>query len=201
MTCRPSGRAPSLFVISARRMASAPALSWLLIETSGSMIGISPCLTIWSAMSNCCLTTAAMPSCDARLMKEHLGAEHAALNRAFGQRLDVWHRLHQVDAVLFRRQALVHLDEGHPPPVLPQIGRNRLALRLAVHGALEQDGADDLLSVEGGRGDDAHPKFVHELEHLRLPAIGAVGNAVEAERPRGRSTPLVERSAAAIPAL
>ena len=101
----------------------------------------------------------------------HLGAEHAALYRAFEQRLEVRHWLHQVDAVLFRRQALVHLDEGHHPPVFPQIGRNRLALHLAVHGALEQDGSENLLSVEGGRGDDAHPKFVHDLEHLRLAGI------------------------------
>ena len=147
ITLRPSGRASSLFVISGRRMASAPALSWLLIETSGSMIGISPCSAICVGDVELLLNDGG----DALLRRQvdkgaDLGAEHAALNRAFEQRLDVRHRLHQADAVLFRRQALVHLDKGHHPPVLPRIGRNRLALRLAVHGALEQDGAEDLFS-------------------------------------------------------
>ncbi len=53
-------------------MASAPALSGLLIETSGSMIGISPWPAIWRATSNCWATMAAMPACEAQAITERI---------------------------------------------------------------------------------------------------------------------------------
>jgi hypothetical protein len=52
--------------------ASAPALSGLLIETSGSMMGMGACSAICAATSNCCATTAAIPSFDGRLMTERI---------------------------------------------------------------------------------------------------------------------------------
>ena len=126
--------------------------------------------------------------------RAHLGAEHAELDRPGEQLVEVRHRLHQADAVLFRFQPLIDLDDRDDAPVLPQVGRDRLALRLAVHRALEQDRGDDLVAVEGRRGDDAHPHLVHELEHLGVVAlVFAVGNAVEAQRAGGRPAALVER--------
>jgi len=53
-------------------MASAPALSGLLIETSGSMMGMSPCPAICAATSNCCFATAAIPFWDGRLITERI---------------------------------------------------------------------------------------------------------------------------------
>jgi hypothetical protein len=46
MTWRASGMASKFFFNSARRMACVPALSGLLIETSGSTIGVSACSAI-----------------------------------------------------------------------------------------------------------------------------------------------------------
>ncbi len=126
--------------------------------------------------------------------RAHLGAEHAELHRPREQLVEVGHRLHQADAVLLRLEPFVDLDDRHDAPLLPQVGRNRLALRLAVHGALEQDGGDDPVAGEGGRGDDAHPHFMHELEHLGVVAfVFAVRNPVEAQGAGRRSAALVER--------
>ena len=127
--------------------------------------------------------------------RAHLGAEHAERGRASQQRVEARHRLHQLYAVLVRLEPLVDLDDRHDAPVLPQIGRHGLALRLAVHGALEQDGRDHLRAGERRRAHDAHPERVHQLVHLGVVAgIFAVGDAVEPERARRRSAALIERS-------
>ena len=64
------GMVSSALVISSSRIASASARSALLMFTSGSRIGISPCASTWCATSNCCFTTAAIPARSARLTTE-----------------------------------------------------------------------------------------------------------------------------------
>ena len=98
-------------VSSSRRMASAAALSGLLIETSGSRIGTRPCLAICSPTSNCCAAMAAMPLLRGQVDdRAHLGAEDAELHRPLEQRVEVRDRLHQADAVLLGLEALVDLQ-------------------------------------------------------------------------------------------
>ena len=55
------------------------------------------------------------------------------------QRVEPRHRLHQADAVLLGLEPLVDLQEGDDAALLPQEGRDRLSLHLAVHRAFEQD--------------------------------------------------------------
>ena len=47
--------------------------------------------------------------------------------------------------------------------------------------------------VKAGARHDAHAHLVHEREHLGIAAIGAVRNAVEAQRAGRRAAALVER--------
>ena len=124
--------------------------------------------------------------------RAHLGAENALGDRAFEQRVEVGHRLHQLDAVGFRGKALVDLQEGHDAALFPKIPRGRHAVDLAVHGLLEQDRAHHLVAGEGGRLDDAGTHLVDEIEHLVLVRICAFRDAVELQRLRRRAARLVE---------
>ena len=137
---------------------------------------MSPWLAICSAISNCCLTMAAMPGFDARLMTERILVPNTpSLTARAKQLVEVRDRLHEADAILLVGQALVDLDDGNDATVFPQIGRDRLALRLAVHRALEQDRRDHLVAGKGRRGDDADAHLVHEPEHLGVFAfVGAL---------------------------
>ena len=90
-------------------------------------------------------------------------------------------------------EPFVDLQEGDDTPPFPQESRNRIFLRLPVHRAFEKDGRDDLGSGEGRRGHDAHAHLMHEPEHLYLATIGAVRNAIEAQRVGCRSAALVKR--------
>ena len=64
-----------------------------------------------------------------------------SFDRPVEQRIEPRHRLHQADAVVLGLEPLVDLQERDDAAILPQEGRNRLSLRLAVHRAFEQDGA------------------------------------------------------------
>jgi len=80
----------------------------------------------------------------------------------------------------------------------PQEGRDGLFPRLSVHGSFKKDGRENLGSGEGRRGHDAHAHFMHQPEHFGVAAIGAVRNAVEAQRAGRRSAALVERGDEAV---
>ena len=99
----------------------------------------------------------------------------------------------RLDAIGFRLEPLVDLEEGNAALLFPQEGRDGLALRLAVHRALEEDRADHLVAREGRGSDHADPHLVHAGVHLGLAAIGALGNAVEAQSAGCRPAALVER--------
>src|SRR3546814_1404258 len=60
----------------------------------------------------------------------HLGPEHALRDRTIAQRVEVGHRLHQLDAVDLDLQSLVDLQERHHA-ALPQQRRHRLTARFA----------------------------------------------------------------------
>ena len=59
-------------VSAASSMASAPALSGLLMRTSGSMTGSRPWAEIRAARSNCCATMASTPSFEGRLITDRI---------------------------------------------------------------------------------------------------------------------------------
>src|SRR5580693_3779917 len=88
--------------------------------------------------------------------RAHLGAEYAKLARPTQELVEVRDRLHQADPILLLSKPLVDLDDWNDAAFLPQVGRDRLALRLAVHRALKQDGGYDLVACKGRRGNDAH---------------------------------------------
>src|ERR1700729_442316 len=126
--------------------------------------------------------------------RTHLRAEYAKLACPTQELVEVRHRLHQADPVLLRLEPLIDLDDRNDAAFLPQVSRDWLALRLAVHRALKQDGGNDLVAGKGGRGDDAHAHLVHQLVHLGVVAfVVAVRNSVEPQRAGGRSAALVER--------
>ena len=100
--------------------------------------------------------------------RAHLGAEDALRFGFVEQRRQLGHRLHQLDPVLLRGQALVHFQKRHDPLHVPQIVRGRLPLDVPVHGVLEQDGGKNPLAGEAGAGDDARAHLMHERKHLIL---------------------------------
>ena len=70
MTCWPSPSPSSAARIAAWSNPSLAARSALLMFTSGSMIGISPCASTCFATSNCCATIASIPAGLAALITE-----------------------------------------------------------------------------------------------------------------------------------
>src|SRR5262245_47448969 len=130
-----------------------------------------------------------------RLLDEraHLGSEDALGDGAAEQRPELRHRLHQLDAVLLLRQPLVHLQERPHALHVPAIVRGRLALDAAIHGVLEQDGAEDSLAGEGRARDDARAHLMHEREHLFLVGPRAVLDAVGPERAGRAPSALIQR--------
>ncbi len=94
-----------------------------------------------------------------------LRSENALLDAARQKRVELRHGLHQLHAIRFVGEALVDLQERNDA-LAPEVGRNRLAVRLTVHRPFEQDGAEHLLAVEHGRGHDPHAHLVDEVVHL-----------------------------------
>src|SRR6478735_6510683 len=124
--------------------------------------------------------------------RAHLGAEDALAQRALEQVVETRHRLHDLHAVGLVGQALVDLQERDHLLHIPQELRRALALDLAVHGPLEEDGAEDARAVEARAGDDPAPHRVHAVEHLVVAGVLALLDAVELERLRRAPTALVE---------
>ena len=99
---------------------------------------------ICPAISNCWLTMFLMPAGLACLMTERILVPKMRFDFGFvEQRGKLGHRLHQVDAVLLGREALVHLQERHDVFHVPEIIRAGLPLDVPVHGVLEQDGGQE----------------------------------------------------------
>ena len=84
------------------------------------------------------------------------------------------------------------LRNGTTLLLLPEVLGGALAVDLAVHRPLEQDGAEDAVAVEGRALDDAGPHLVHEVEHLVVVAEGRLVDAVQLERLRRAAAALVE---------
>ncbi len=152
MTCVPDGRASSSLAIASRRMASASCLVGLLIEDFRLDDRDEPVAEDLSTDFELLLHDGG----DAGLIRigdyrAHLGTEDALLHRAGEQGIEIGHRLHQLHTILLGGQPLINFEERHHTAILPQIGRDRLALGLAIHGLLEQDGGDDLVAGKTGR--------------------------------------------------
>src|SRR6185503_1767231 len=130
------------------------------------------------------------------------GAEHAQTLRSLEQLIEAGIRLHQLDSVLLRLEALVDLDEGNDAAVDQRL-RGRLAVDGAVHRPLEQDCAQDLAVREAGRGDDPSAHLVDEVEHLLVAGPGALLDAVTRQRLGRGAARLVEcgNEAVALPDL
>ena len=128
----------------------------------------------------------------------HLGAENALGDGPLKQRVEIRHRLHDLHAVLFIRQALVDLQERHDAAGFPEILRGRHTIDIAVHGTLEQDRSHDLVAIKGRRLDDPRAHLVDQAEHLLIIRIGVFLDAIEAKRLRRRTARLVERGNKAV---
>jgi hypothetical protein len=153
----------------------------LLIETSGSRIGTSPCADRGDTWFRGQIDNRA-----------HFGAKDASLGRTLQQRVETWDQLHQLNTIGLGLKPLVDLQEGDDTAILPQKCRHRLALDLPVHRRLEQDGPDHFGAGEGRGGHDPHPHLVHQPKHLRVTAVGAVGNAIQAQGAGGGPAALVK---------
>ena len=110
--------------------------------TSGSMIGIRPWPSTWPRNLELLLDDRGdafrVGEVDHRPL---LGPEHAEALARGEQRIEVGHRLHQLDAVGLRLESLVDLDERHDPWSISACGVG-LPVDLPVHRPLEQDRAD-----------------------------------------------------------
>ena len=110
---------------------------------------------IWRATSNCWSTLAFTPAGSASLITERILVPNTPLAFRPGQQpVEAGHRLHELHAVGLVDQALVDLEERHHALHLPQVLGGATALDLAVHRALEQDGAEDAIAAEARAGDD-----------------------------------------------
>ena len=130
--------------------------------------------------------------------RAHLGAEDALGNGALKQMVEIRHRLHHLDVIGFVGEALVDFQEGNNLVFVPEIFSGRRAVDFAVHGALEQDRADDFLAIEGGGLDDAGAHLVDQAEHFLVIGIGVFIHAIEAEGFRRGAAGLVKRGNEAI---
>ncbi len=122
-----------------------------------------------------------------------LGAEDPRLDRALQKRVEPADRFHKLHAVGFVLKPLVDLQERHDTAIVPQELCRRLAANVAVHGPFEEDGTDDAVAAERGRGRDAAAHLVDQRIHFRIIGPGPLGNPVKPQRLRRRPAALVER--------
>jgi hypothetical protein len=111
--------------------------------------------------------------------RTHLGAKDTKFRCARQERVELWHRPHQTDAVAFRLKTLVHFHEGHDATLVPQEGWYRLPVHVAIHRSLKQDGANDFFAGKCGRCHHTDAVGMHRGEHLSVTAISIVRNAIE----------------------
>mmetsp|Transcript_4238 Transcript_4238/g.8624 ORF Transcript_4238/g.8624 Transcript_4238/m.8624 type:complete len:214 (-) Transcript_4238:310-951(-) len=95
----------------------------------------------------------------------HFGPKHVLLDGLFQEIVQFGHGLHQLDAIFFGGEALVHLDKGHDSFDRPEVLPRRKTFNFAVHCILEQNGTQHLVAREGFTGNDACAHFVHRVEH------------------------------------
>jgi len=98
--------------------------------------------------------------------RAHLGSEYALRFGLVEQRPKLGHGLHQLDPVLLRCEALVHLQKRYNAFHIPEIVRSRLPPDVPVHGVLEQDSAKNPLAGETGAGNNARAHLMHDRKHL-----------------------------------
>jgi hypothetical protein len=110
--------------------------------------------------------------------RAHLGAEDAIRPGLVEQGSKLGHGLHQLHAILFRVEALVHFQKGDNPFHVPEIVGGRLLVDVPVHGALEQDGPKDSLAGEAGTSNDPAAHLMHEGEHLLVVGPGTLLDAI-----------------------
>ena len=125
--------------------------------------------------------------------RAHLGAEHALVGGTGQEFVQTRVGLHHLRVVVLVGEALVGLQERNDTLVLPEVGGRALALDLAVHGVLEQDGAHDPIAAEGRTGDDARPHGVHGVEHLVVVAVAVFADPIGQQRLGRAAAALVER--------
>src|SRR6185312_361277 len=89
----------------------------------------------------------------------------------------------------------------HDLLALPEVFGRALALDRAVHRPLEQDGAEDPITVEDLAGDDPAAHLVDEPEHLLVVGVLRLLDAVLQQRLGRAATALVERSEKALAVL
>ena len=128
-----------------------------------------------------------------------LGTEHAQRLRLCQQRIQIGHRLHQLDAIHLVFQAFVDLDERYHA-LGDQRLRHRYAIYGSIHRALEQDRAQDLVAVERLAANDPAAHVVDQAEHRIVARIFGFFNAIALERLGRRATRLVERCDKAVSA-
>lgn len=97
-----------------------------------------------------------------------------------------------LDAVFGGCFSLVDLEKRHDAALFPEVGGNWLAVDVAIHGAFEQDGGNDLVAGKGRRAHDADAHGVHQAEHFLVTMVIGVGN-VRGATLRCRTTALVQK--------
>ena len=123
------------------------------------------------------------------------------LDCSIQQRIEVGHGLHQLHAVGQVCEALVHLQKGHDLLDVPEVLGRALPLDLAVHRHLEQDGAQDAISIEGGAGDDAAAHLMNAVVHLLIICVRRGVQAVQRQSLGRAATALIKRGDEALAGL
>ena len=131
--------------------------------------------------------------------RTHFGAEDSLVAGPLQQRIEAGHRLHGLDAIGLPGQTPVYLQERHNALDSPQVLGRSPSLDLSVHGVLEQDRAEDAVTVEAVAGDDSGAHRVHQLEHLVVAGERVLVDAVGEQRLGSATAALVERGDEAFP--
>jgi hypothetical protein len=108
----------------------------------------------------------------------HFRAKDAPGVGPLEQRRQARYGFHQLDSILFSGQALIHFQERHHAFDVPQIIRRGLTGNVPVHGALEQDRAENPVAIKAWTGDDPGAHLVDEREHLVIVGPGAFLNSI-----------------------
>ena len=109
------------------------------------------------------------------------GSENALCFGALQQRIQIWHWLHHLNAIRLVLKTLINLQKRHDAAIAQSVW-HWLAVRIAVHCALKQDGTQDLFAGKAWRCDDARTHVMDKSEHFFFGRISIFFDAITTKR-------------------
>mmetsp|Transcript_4932 Transcript_4932/g.9130 ORF Transcript_4932/g.9130 Transcript_4932/m.9130 type:complete len:239 (-) Transcript_4932:117-833(-) len=80
--------------------------------------------------------------------RTHLGSKHAKILCTFEKIVESRNRLHELNSIFFWFKTFIYLQDGNNSLDFPKVRRSRLAVDLAIHCILEQNGGKNAITVE-----------------------------------------------------